>query len=174
MNFDYTVDVSNLIVIIGGFIAFGKWIYEIVQNYKWERNKFLLEKLEEFRKKDNTKIFHQILDWNGSKIKINGKEFRVDDLLLITSLDLQTDREVFQTEELLIRNTIDEYFDDLTTLVFMVKVGLIDEDYFRNFMSYWFNILKGDGRKPEIVSKKIKKYLKYYGYEELYNFMIEK
>ena len=106
--------------------------------------------------------------------KINGKEFRVDDLLLITSLDLHTDREVFQTEELLIRNTIDEYFDDLTTLVFMVKVGLIDEDYFRNFMSYWFNILKGDGRKPEIVNKKIKKYLKYYGYEELYNFIIEK
>ena len=47
MRVDYTVDVSNLIVIIGGFIAFGKWIYEIVQNYRWERNKFLLEKLED-------------------------------------------------------------------------------------------------------------------------------
>lgn len=174
MKFDYTIDISNLIVIIGGFIAFGKWIYEIVQNYKWERNKFLLEKLEEFRSKENTKIFHQILDWNGSNIKINDKTFRVDDLLLITSLDLHKDRGVFQKEELLLRNTFDRYFDDLSTMVFMVKVGLIDEEHFRNFMGYWFKILKGEGRKPEVFKTKVEKYMKYYGYEELYNFIIEK
>jgi hypothetical protein len=174
MKIDYTIDISNLIVIVGGFIAFGKWIYEIVQNYKWERNKFLLEKLEDFRDKSVTKVMHQILDWNHSTVKINDSEFKVDDSLIISSLDLHSDRSVFKKEELLLRNTFDTYFDDLTNMVFMVRVGLIDEKHFRNFMDYWFRILKGEKSKPSVFKNKIKKYMDYYGYRELYNFIIEK
>jgi hypothetical protein len=39
-------------------------------------------------------------------------------------------------------------------------------------MKYWFKILKGGGHKPTIFGTKIKKYMVYYGYEELYNFII--
>ena len=170
---DYTINVSNLLAIVGGLFATGKWLYELVQKYKWERNKYLLENLEDFRSKENTKIFHQILDWNASYVTIENEKFRVNDDLLISALDLHTERGKFSREELLLRNTFDRYFDDLSTLHFMVKVGLIDKNHFKTFMKYWFKILKGDGHKPEIFGTKIKKYMVYYGYEELYNFIKE-
>lgn len=168
---DYTINISNILVIIGGLFATGKWLYELVQKYKWEKNKYLLENLEEFRLKENTKVFHQILDWNASYVNIDNERFRVDDELLISALDLHTERTKFSREELLLRNTFDRYFDDLSTLHFMVEVGLIDEKHFKTFMEYWFKILRGDGHKPKTFGPKIEKYMTYYGYEKLYKFL---
>jgi hypothetical protein len=171
MLIDYNIDFSNLLVIGGGLFATGKWLYEIIQKNKWEKNKFLLEKLEEFREKNNTKVFHQILDWNGSFVEVENEKFRVDDDLFISALDLHTDRHKFSREELLLRNTFDRYFDDLNTLYFMVKVGLVDEKHFKKFMDYWFKFFKGKGNKPDEFYTKIANYMKFYGYGELYDFI---
>lgn len=173
MNVDFTINLSNLLVIIGGLFATGKWLYELVQKYKWEKNKYLLEKLEEFRLKDNTKVVHQLLDWNKSWVEIEEIKFKVDDNFLIASLDLHIDRSSFKKEELLLRNTFDRYFDDLNTMFFMVKVGLINEKYFINFMEYWFKFLRGEGNKPKIFGEAISKYMIFYGYKELYDFIKE-
>lgn len=174
MLIDYSINFSNLLVIGGGLFATGKWLYELIQKNKWEKNRFLLEKLEEFREKENTKVFHQILDWNKSYVEIEGNSVRVTDELFIESLDLHTQRGKFSRDELLLRNTFDRYFDDLSTLHFMVKVGLIEEKHFKKFMEYWFKFLRGEGNKPKEFHIKISTYMKFYGYGELYDFISEK
>ena len=165
--------IELIISIVGGLTAASKWIYEYSNKLKWDKNKFLLEQIENFENKESTKIAETLLDWNGTEITIEGKSFYVDDKLLLDALTTHDLKNKFSTEEFLIRGVFDEYFDNLTRLVILSKTKLISEDNLILFLEYWFEILSGQKEnKDKKVLEQIERYLDFYGYNTLLEFIL--
>ena len=165
--------IELIISIVGGLAATSKWIYEYSNKLKWDKNKFLLEQIENFENKESTKIAETLLDWNGTEITIEDKSFYVDDKLLLGALTTHDLKNKFSTEEFLIRGVFDEYFDNLTRLVILSKTKLISEDNLILFLEYWFEILSGQKEnKDKKVLEQIETYLDFYGYNTLLEFIL--
>lgn len=169
---NYNLEIT--ITIVGGLAAIFKWVFEYTKQKKWEKNKFLLEKLEEFFELESTKTMHNILDWNGLKIKLYEDDFFIDDHIFYESLKTHDTRNQFTKEEKKLREIYDEYFDNLTKLVFMTKNGLIDKKGLNLFMGYWFNILSGrSNSKNYEIKLQIHRYLDFYGFVILKQYIEE-
>jgi len=164
----------ELLVGVGGMVgASFKWIYEYSKVQKWQRNKFLIEQLDTFKKLESTKAMETILDWNAAKVTFGDKKIYVNDELLKESLYTHDIKKKFTNDEFVIRDIIDEYFDSLTRLVLFCESGLVPKESLILQMKYWFNILKGNTSKSksrEIVEM-FDKYMGYYGYDELRSFL---
>ena len=131
-----------------------------------------MEKYEEFKNKNSTKAMHLSLDYNRITINWEDDQISMDDDLFFDSLDLHTERNVFTITEISLRRMFDEYFDNLNEFRLLVETGLISEKNFRTYMSYWFDIIIGKkNSKSEKLVEKIKKYMYFYGFEELYEFI---
>lgn len=166
------MDVEILITLAGGVGTSAKWVYEYTKKLKWEKNKFLLEQLELFHSVESTKIMETLLDWNGTKVTIKGKEVFVDDEILLNSLYTHDVKHSFTKLEFELRDVFDEYFDNLSKLIFMSKSGLIDKKNLIMFLEYWLKILSGrmNNKSREMVEQ-ITKYLDFYEFTALRDFI---
>lgn len=149
-----------------------KWVYEYTNKLNWERNKFLLDRLELFFKDQNTKNIELILDWNKIKIINENKEYFISDAILLEALKTHDIKHSFDDTELFLRNSFDDYFDKLTEFIILAESGMISKKNLKNFLRYWIEILNGKKRnKPLELSQQFSKYLDFYGYDKLLNFI---
>lgn len=167
------MELEIFFTLVAGTFTAGKWVYEYSEKLRWEKNKFLLSELERFHSNETNQVAEILLDWNGTNVKIGDEEMFVDDKILYDSLQTHDKKHKFSKQEFLIRGVFDEYFDNLTKLIFMSKVKLIEKKNLIMFLQYWFRILKGNNKnKSEELVKQINNYLNFYGYEELYEFIV--
>ena len=171
MTIDTSLDIATAFTILGGVVAGGRWVWEWSRQSAWERNRFLLEELEDFRHRDTTATVHQLLDWSTSTVHIEDTAILVRDEDLVAALDLHIHRQRFTADELLLRNTLDKYFDDLNTFLYMVRTDLVDEDHLRAALGYWLRILRTGGDKGEGFARALHRYLDYYGWGDLRDFI---
>ena len=169
------MSIEIILAVFGALTAVFKWVFEYSNKLKWEKNKFLLEEIEKFSSIESTKNAQKILDWNSIIIKINDDHILVNDEILFESMQTHDSKHKFSSEEVKLRGLFDEYFDNLTKMVLMCKTGMIPENNFRLFMKYWFKILSGDSKnKSSKILIQIRKYLDFYGYNDLLNFIDNK
>lgn len=155
-----------------GLAAGAKWVYEYTRRLSWERNRFLLDRVEKFRSLESVAKVQTMLDWNGVKVDLGGKGTWVDDDVLMGALQTHDVKSSFNSVEFAIRGMFDEYFDGLNELVAMCRSGLVDEKNLRLFMRYWFEILAGRKRgKPARLVDQFRKYMLFYGYGDLHAFI---
>lgn len=164
------------LTIIGGILAIVKWLYETQKQRNWETNKYLIEKLEEFQKKGSTTTIHNILDYNeGAPVFLGSNkisEEALNDQIIIDSLVTHDKKQIFTDVEIGIRGLFDQYFDNLTQLILMSKCGLIDEKNLKLLLQYYINIMNGKSeRKSKEYVEQIKKYLKFYNYDLVLEFI---
>jgi hypothetical protein len=167
--FDYIV--TNIVIITSLFAGI-RWIWEYSQSRKFEKNKFLLERIEKFLELDSTKKVHKLLDWNKISIEFDSKTEIIDDGILIQSLVTHNKKNHFEPVEMNIRSIFDEYFDNLSKLIILSRTGLVDEKNLKKFLVYWMNILNGkSNNKPKLFTDIIHEYLIFYGYQDVLNFI---
>ena len=167
--------IELLITIVGGLGAASKWVYEYARKNTWEQNRFLLEQIEKLENLESTKCAQRCLDWNSATITYQGEKIKINDDNLIESLQTHNVKHRFTPDEVMVRKIFDEYFDSLTKLIILSKSKLISKKNLIIFLDYWIKILSGEkqNKKTEVVNQ-IHVYLKYYGYDHLYNFLKEK
>jgi hypothetical protein len=151
--------------------AVAKWVYEYTKRLSWDRNRFLLERIEKFRSMESTGKVQTMLDWNGANVELRGKQVWVDDEVLVSALQTHDVKGSFTSTEFAIRGLFDQYFDGLSELVAMSRSGLVDKGNLRLFMRYWIDILGGRRGKRKAVSDQFGRYMLFYGYEELHDFV---
>ena len=163
---------KNNFLYITAILTGAKWVYEYSNKLKWERNKFLLDRLEIFLSDENTKNIHLMLDWNKIKIKSDGVEYRINDDILLEALQTHDVKHTFDTNEIYIRSSFDQYFDKLNEFIILCEAGMISEKSLRSFLKYWIFILNGKKRsKSKKLVEQFSIYLDFYGYSELNNFI---
>jgi len=168
------MNIEIILSIIGGLYATFKWIYEYGENLKWNRNKFMLDEIDKFRSIQTTKSVEKILDWNGINVEVYGTEIYVNDEILFEALQTHDVKQKFSKDEVLLRNLFDEYFDNLTKLIYMCETKMISSNNFKLFMSYWLDILSSKNKnKPKKVHDQILRYLEYYRFFTLKNYLIK-
>lgn len=152
-----------------------KWVYEYSNKLKWEKNKFLLDRLEIFLNDKNTKNIHLILDWNKIKVNDGQETYLMDDDILFEAIQTHDIKHKFDKTEIFLRNSFDEYFDKLTEFIILAESGMISKKNLRVFLNYWFSILNGNKKsKSSKIINQFKKYMAFYGYDKLYSFINEK
>jgi len=166
------MEISILITSTIAIVTGAKWVYEYTEKINWEKNKFLLEQLEDFHNLETTKTMEKLLDWNGCRIKINDELVHISDENLISAFSTHDVKHKFTKDEYFLRNLFDEYFNNLTKLIFMSKTGLVKKKNLIIFMEYWFKIISGrTNKKSPELSNQIKKYLKFYEFDILVDFL---
>jgi hypothetical protein len=164
--------VESDFVLIAGLATSLKWVWEYSQGRKFEKNKFLLERVEKFNILESTKKVQKILDWNAITIEINGVDTKINDSILVEALKTHDQKVIFDSTEVYIREIFDEYFTGLTELIILSNTGLVDKKNLKKFLKYWVDILNGIKKnKPESFVKTIGNYLSFYKYEEVLEFL---
>jgi len=159
-------------VLIAGLATSLKWVWEYSQSRKFEKNKFLLERIEKFNNLESTQKVQKILDWNSISIEINDVKVKVDDGILVESLKTHDQKVSFDSTEVYLRQIFDDYFTGITELIILSNTGLVDKRNLKKFLKYWIDILNGKKKnKPESFVKTIENYLKFYGYTEVLEFL---
>lgn len=167
-----TPSIDILITIIGGILAFCKWVYEYSKKNRWDKDKYLVECIKDFNSNDAVKCCEKMLDWNAVKFQYRGIIIKTDDEEVFSALLTHNIKTEFKPQEVLIRELFDSYFDELTKLIIICNCNLISEKNLIKFMGYWISILNGEkNNKPKIFIDQINQYLKYYGYTELLTFL---
>lgn len=175
----WVTDVYNYIiknfVILTGLITGIKWLYEYSQKRKFEKSKFLLERIEKFDDLENTKVVKKMLDWNKSKFKIApNSTVIITDSILIEALTTHDKKSDFNEIEVWIRDQFDEYLDNLNEFILLSECDLVDKKNLRKMMIYWIEILNGNKRvKPRKFSNQIQSYLLFYGYHDVAAFVFQ-
>jgi hypothetical protein len=164
--------VESDFVLIAGLATSLKWVWEYSQSRKFEKNKFLLERIEKFNNLDSTQKVQKILDWNSISIRINDVKVKVDDGILVESLKTHDLKTSFDSTEVYLRQIFDDYFTGITELIILSNTGLVDKINLKKFLKYWVDILNGEKKnKPKSFVKTIENYLKFYGYTEVLEFL---
>jgi len=164
--------VESDFVLIAGLATSLKWVWEYSQSRKFEKNKFLLERIEKFNNLESTQKVQKILDWNSISIEINDIRVKVDDDILVESLKTHDQKSSFDSTEVYLRQIFDDYFTGMTELIILSNTGLVDKGNLKKFLKYWIIILNGKKKnKPESFVKTIENYLKFYGYTEVLKFL---
>lgn len=171
---------SNLItfiqdnfVWIAGVTAAFKWTYEYAQQRKFERNKFLLDRIEKFYEIEEVQIVNKLLDWNSISITYEGKEYVINDEILENALVTHDIRSKFNPTEVMLRKIFDIYFDEIKELIILRDCDLIDHKNLKKFLAYWIETLNGNKKnKPKKLINTIHTYLDHYGYEDVLEFIL--
>ena len=155
-------------VFVTGLVTGMKWVWEYSQKRKFEKNKFLFERIEKFYDLNNTKIVKKMLDWNKISISDGENKYIISDDILIEALVTHNQRSHFNPTEVWIRAQFDEYLDNLTELILLSECGLIDKGNLKKLLKYWTDILNGNKKvKNKKFSLQVKNYLIYYGYHDV-------
>lgn len=172
MNYPIWKWIEENFVLITGVAASIKWIWEYSESRKFEKNKFLLERIERFSEKSSIQTVQRLLDWNRISIEVNGETQVIDDAFLITALLTHDVKNQFTLTEVHIRQIFDDYFTGISELTMLAKTGLVDSTNLKKFMRYWIDILNGSNlNKPKEFSETIKLYLAFYGYADVLDFI---
>jgi len=164
--------IQDNFVVIAGLATTIRWVWEYSQTRKFEKNKFLLERIEKFNNSPSTLKVHKLLDWNKTKIEINDEIVVVDDAILVEGLKTHNQKMNFTQQEAYIREIFDDYFTGLTELIILSQTGLVDKKNLKRFFKYWIEILNGKKKnKPQVFSETIKCYLEFYGYTDILIFL---
>ena len=164
--------VESDFVLIAGLATSLKWVWEYSQGRKFEKNKFLLERVEKFNNLESTQKVQKILDWNAIKIEINNVTVKVDDSIIVEALKTHDQKVSFDSTEVYLRQIFDDYFTGITELIILSNTGLVDRNNLKKFLKYWVDILNGNKQnKAENFVNTIKNYLDFYGYDEVSNFL---
>jgi hypothetical protein len=164
--------VESDFVLIAGLATSLKWVWEYSQSRKFEKNKFLLERIEKFNNLESSKKVQKILDWNSISIEVNNVRVKVDDGILVESLKTHDQKASFDSIEVYLRQIFDDYFTGITELIILSETGLVDKKNLKKFLKYWIDILNGKKKnKPKSFVKTIENYLKFYGYTEVLEFL---
>jgi hypothetical protein len=167
--FEWIVD--NFLI-ISGLIATIRWIWEYSQRRKFEKNKFLLERIEKFNNNPSVKKIQKILDWNSIIIEINGVEIKVNDAILIEAFKTHNEKKFYNKTEIYLREIFDDYLTGLTELIILSKTGLVDKNNLRKFLQYWLDVLNGKMKnKPKSLVNTFNNFIEYYGYSEISKFI---
>lgn len=157
---------------ITAIITGAKWVYEYSNKLKWDKNKFLLDRLEVFFKDKNTQNIEMVLDWNKIKIESDGVEYKINDDILFEALQTHDIKHSFDSTELYLRGAFDDYFDKLTEFIILAESGMISKKNLRKFLHYWIDILNGKKKsKSKKLVNQFSKYLEFYGYNKLKKFI---
>lgn len=166
------MSIELILSLVGALAASFKWIYEYARKSKWERNAFLIGQIEKFQDLESTQTMEKILDWNSVTLILDGREFFIDDYMLLEALKTHDVKHKFSKGESRLRGIFDDYFDNLTKFIFMSEVGLIDRENLTLFLEYWFKILSGESKSKSVkIVEAIRNYLEFYGYETLIEFL---
>ena len=111
-------------VLIAGLATSLKWVWEYSQSRKFEKNKFLLERIEKFNNLESTQKVQKILDWNSISIEINDVKVKVNDGILVESLKTHDQKVSFDSTEVYLRQIFDDYFTGITELIILSNTGL--------------------------------------------------
>lgn len=144
-----------------------QWLWEYSQKIKWDKNVFLVYQLEKFNEAESTKIVNKLLDWNKVEITLKDSNVVISDDDLIEALQPHDRKHRFTQTESQLRTIFDEYFDNLTKLVYLCNTKIVPEKSLRMMLGYWINILKGESKKIQAINS----YLSFYGYDELIKFI---
>jgi len=126
--------VESDFVLIAGLATSLKWVWEYSQSRKFEKNKFLLERIEKFNNLDSTQKVQKILDWNSISIEINDVKVKVDDGILVESLKTHDQKATFDSTEVYLRQIFDDYFTGITELIILSNTGLVDKGNLKKFL----------------------------------------
>jgi hypothetical protein len=166
---DWTVD--NFVLIAGLATTF-RWVWEYSQTRKFEKNKFLLERIEKFNSLPSTQKMQKLLDWNSIKIDIDGVPTKIDDAILIEALKTHDQKVSFDSTEVYLREIFDDYLTGLTELIILSKTGLVDKGNLKRFLQYWINILNGTKQnKPQSLVETFERFIDFYGYSKVSEFI---
>ena len=166
---DWTTD--NF-VLIAGLATTLRWVWEYSQSRKFEKNKFLLERIEKFNSLSSTQKMQKLLDWNVIKIDIDGVPTKIDDAILIEALKTHDQKSSFDSTEVYLREIFDDYLTGLTELIILSKTGLVDKGNLKRFLQYWVNILNGTKKnKPKSLVDTFQRFIDYYGYSKVSEFL---
>jgi hypothetical protein len=172
MRADFLEWITTNLVLIAGVAAAVKWIWEYSASRKFERNRFLLERIEKFNSQSSVQTAQRLLDWNKISIEINGESRVVDDSFLIEALKTHDKKDQFTLTEVYIRQVFDDYFTGISELTTLSKTGLVDSANLRRFMQYWIDILNGTKlNKPSSLIITLHEYLEFYGYSDVIEFI---
>lgn len=165
---------ENFVWLAGIFTA-AKWVYEYSQKLRWDKSRFLLERIEDLMERESTQQVHFMLDWNVLDLEIDGRKLRIDDTFLLEALQTHDKKHSFTKDEMKIREIFDEYFDGLTEFLILHECGLINKSDLRKFLKYWLDILSGErSSKPEKLKTQIQSYMIFYGFQRLHGFLTKK
>lgn len=160
---------------IAGIITAAKWIYEYSAKLRWEKSRFMLERIESLLQRESTQQVHFMLDWNSIELDFDGRKVRVDDQMLFEALQTHDIKDFFTRDEIKIRELFDEYFDGLTEFLILDECGLVDKKDMNKFMKYWLDILSGErSSKSEKLNGRISEYMLFYGFGKLHGFIRKK
>lgn len=164
--------ILNNFVFVTGVLAGMKWVWEYSQSRKFEKNKFLYDKISEFDDLENTKFVKKMLDWNKFKIKDGLDIHFITDDILIEALTTHDKKNQFNPTEVWIRDQFDEWLDSINELIILSECGLIDKKNLKRMLKYWIDILNGTKKvKRKEFSVQIQNYLLYYGYHDVAAFI---
>jgi hypothetical protein len=164
--------ILNNFVFVTGVLAGMKWVWEYSQSRKFEKNKFLYDKISEFDDLENTKFVKKMLDWNKFKIKDGLDIHFITDDILIEALTTHDKKNQFNPTEVWIRDQFDEWLDNINELIILSECGLIDKKNLKRMLKYWIDILNGTKKvKRKEFSVQIQNYLLYYGYHDVAAFI---
>lgn len=160
---------------IAGIVTSIKWTYEYTQKLKWDKSKILLDRLEDFLGRESTKKVHQLLDWNKVVMELGGEKKMIDDEMFYNALITHNVKMNFTSVEWEIRGLFDEYLDGITEFLILSECGLLSRYDYMKFMSYWFDILSARSvRKSDKLHQQIKTYMRFYGFQKVYDFVHRK
>jgi hypothetical protein len=164
--------IQDNFVFITGVAASVKWIWEYSASRKFEKNKFLLERIEKFNSQESIQTVQKLLDWNKISINVNSEQRVIDDAFLIEALKTHNVKDQYTLTEAHIRQAFDDYFTGISELIILAKTGLVDSTNLKKFMKYWIEILNGTkANKPADLITSIDSYLKFYGYSDVSDFI---
>ena len=169
------VDVATLIVAAAGG-SFGLWQY--VQSQKWQRLEFVAREIKEFLADPESQNAMLMLDWNERSIDLfpehpdaRQRSVIVDDERLFRALAARQREltEHFDDIDGEIRACFDTFLGYLQRFEQYIKSGLVAQEAFLPYLSYWFELIhERDGkRKRPLVLLQVRDFICVYDYRDV-------
>jgi|GEM_PF-3406345 len=165
--------IESTIKIIGllftaGILFFTYRTYDAAQ--KWKVAEFTASKVKEFHDNKSVVIVNKLLDYSYSKISLDGKDtVEISDKQLLKSLRYHVPNGKFSDNEVKLRETFDEYFEQLSLFNRYAKAELISYKEMKPYLIYEIEILcdTTNDRKENELRYKIWNYINSYHFTDV-------
>ncbi len=139
--------------VIGGVLVFaiGLWQYGITQ--KWERAKFIIERVKEFEANNWVQSAQAILSGPGASVYIHGADedpVVVDEALLVTALGRVSPGSL-PRDARGVRSAFDAYFSFLDEFNHFLWIGVARKKEISLYLEHWLKII-GDPTSPQLTA----------------------
>ncbi len=170
-------EVASVVTPIIGFFLFWRGVNQYEKEQNWKKAEFFAKEIKEFKSDPMVKNTMLMLDWNRRKIELSSNESLFDiDSELCKALEAKTyfnegdaDEDGFSTQQSLIRDNFDVFFDYLEKFELFIEVELVKEKDFRPYLKYWIDLMgdKKSRRKPIEFYQILWEYIDFFRYEKL-------